>query len=496
MLSKSQYVRGLQCHKALWLYKHRKELIKAPTAQQAALFETGDNVGDLACKLFPGGKLVEFDPSDFQGMIDQTRQWIKDGETIIYEAAFKQAGVFAMADILVKNGDRWDIYEVKASTKVKTYHLDDASVQWYALSQVLDLGRAFIVHVNSSYVRQGELEIDRLFSITEITDHVLDKQPQVPELIAEMETMLQSDEPVIDIGPHCSSPHSCDFKHHCWQTIPKPSVFDLYRMNANTKFQLYHQGIVALDQIPAKQKLTPVQRLQVRCAMAPEIVVQPKKIASFLKALQFPLHFFDFETFQEAIPRFDHQSPYQQMAFQYSLHILHEDGRLEHKEFLGDEQTDPRYELVKQMEQDILPTGTLVAFNQSFEKRIIRELAKRFPEHKAALLDIHGRFEDLIKPFRNQSYYHPDFNGSFSIKSVLPAMFPNDPELDYKQLNIQNGGMAMNTFAKLHRLKDPSQRKQIRRDLLAYCRLDTLAMVKIYQKLDELASHGEQRNIE
>lgn len=483
MLSKSQYVRGLQCHKSLWLYKHRKDLMQRPNDQTKALFETGDSVGELACQLFPKGKLIQFDPTDFDGMIQQTALWIEQGESIIYEAAFKQAGVFAMADILVKNGDTWDIYEVKASTNVKSYHRDDASVQWFALSKVLKLGRAFIVHINSNYVRQGSLDKEQLFTITDITEVVLEKQANIAEAIANMEQMLKSTEPEIDIGPHCSKPHSCDFKHHCWQSIPKPSVFGLYRMRGDKKFQLYQQGVVHLNQIPESQKLTPTQRLQVHSSQSQEVDIKPKVINRFLEKLEFPLHFFDFETFQEAIPRFDNQSPYQQMAFQYSLHILHQDGTLVHKEFLGDEFTDPRKALVEQMIKDILPTGSLIAFNQSFEKRIIKELATLYPQHSETLNSIIQRFEDLIEPFRKGGYYHPNFNGSFSIKSVLPAMFPNDPELDYKQLNIQNGGMAMDTFAKLHRLKDRETRDSIRKDLLAYCRLDTLAMVRILDKL-------------
>lgn len=175
-----------------------------------------------------------------------------------------------------------------------------------------------------------------------------------------------------------------------------------------------------------------------------------------------------------------------QMPFQYSLHILHEDGRLEHREFLADEHRDPRVELAWQMLRDITPTGSIVAFNQSFEIGRIRELAEELKGFSDGLLALVPRFADLIVPFRSLGYYHPDFNGSFSIKSILPALFPNDPELDYKKLEIQNGGMAMETFGSLHLLKDPSQRDAIRADLLAYCRLDTLAMVRIYQRLAAL----------
>lgn len=487
MLSKSQYVRGLQCHKSLWLLKHRPELRDKPDAQQQALFDTGNTVGDLAYQMFPGGVEIEFDSKNFDGMIAQTRQLIVEGVEVIYEATFKENGIFAMADILVKNGDGWDVYEVKASTGVKDYHLNDASVQWYALSKVLKLNRIAIVNINNQYVCQGELDLSQLFHIADVTDSVLERLDQVPDLIDAMETMLKADEPKMQIGVHCNDPHSCDFKGHCWQAVPNPSVFNLYRMNAAKKFDLYHRGIVTYQDIPADEPLSNIQRIQVETAKTREPLIQPHIIHDFMADLTYPIYFFDFETFMEGIPRFVGQRPYMHMPFQYSLHILNENGALEHKEYLGDEHSDPRPGLVVQMLKDLGDKGTIIAFNQSFETSRIKELAKDFVDYQPGLLKLVPRFKDLIVPFRQLGYYHPDFNGSFSIKSVLPAMFPNDPELDYKQLEIQNGGMAMDTFANLHRLKDPNQREPIRQALLAYCRLDTLAMVRIYQSLLELA---------
>ena len=488
MLSKSQYVRGLQCHKSLWLNKNKPGLLEEPDVQQKSLFKTGNTVGELACELFPGGKEIKFDSKDFDGMIRKTTKLIEEGSRVIYEATFKENGVFAMADILVKNGDKWDVYEVKSSTSVKDYHRNDATVQWYALSNVLELNRIFIVHINNKYQRKGELDIQQLFKVVDVTESVLEKLDEVLQNISEMEAMIPLAEPNIDIGQHCSDPHECDFKKYCWQGIPTPSIFDLYRMNSIKKFELYRKGIVSFDQIPIDLELSNVQSVQVESFKSNNILINKTVIKDFLNTVEFPIHFFDFETFQNAIPRFDGQHPYAQMPFQYSLHILHVDGRLEHKEFLGDENSDPRKDLAERMIQDILPTGSLMAFNQSFEKEVISKLAQRFPENDQALMQIHSRFVDLLVPFRSLGYYHPDFNGSFSIKSVLPAMFPNELELDYKQLAIQHGGIAMDTFANLYLLKDKAYLGQIRKDLLAYCRLDTLAMVRIFEKLKLLCS--------
>jgi len=483
MLSKSQYTRGLQCHKSLWLYKHKPKLRTLPDEHQESLFASGQTVGELAKGLFPGGVEIEFTPDDFGGMARKTKELIDSGVDVIYEATFRDNGIFAMADILVNTPEGWDVYEVKASTKVKPYHQDDAAIQWYALLAVLPLHRAFIVHVDNQYVRNGELDLHGLFAIVDITEIVQAKQALIPEKLNAMVSMLNAGEVSIDIGPHCSDPFDCDFQAYCWSHIPERSVFNLYRMSGNRKFELYRQGKIRFEDLVFGNDLNETQLIQVTTALSQVEHINAPVILSFLEKLEYPLNFFDFETFQEAIPRFDGQRPYMQMPFQYSLHIVSEASEIVHREFLGDENTDPREELTNRMLGDITPKGSIVAFNMGFEKGRISELAEAFPQYEENLLELNERFVDLIEPFRGLGYYHPDFNGSFSIKSVLPAMFPDEPELDYKQLEIQDGGMAMDTFANLHRLQDSNRRKELRDGLLAYCRLDTLAMVKILIKL-------------
>ena len=483
-LSKSQYIRGLQCHKSLWLYKNTPELRDAPDSQTESSFNTGYDVGELAKELFPHGVEIAFDSSNFDGMIEKTKELIAKGTDVIYEATFKEDGIFAMADILVKNGNAWDIYEVKASTRTKEYHINDTSIQWYALSKAIPLNRAYVVHINNKYVRDGELNVKELFAIDDITDIVLEKQDEIKPQLLEMEEMLSCDVPNIDIGKHCSEPYGCDFHSHCWSHIPKKnSVFDIsYAMGKQWK--LYYKGILSIDDVPDEFHLGKNAKLQIQHHKSQEIKIDRPKIQEFLETIEYPINFFDFETFQNAIPRFDKQRPYAQMPFQYSLHILHEDGRVEHKEFLGDENSDPRRALSAQMLKDITPTGSIVAFNQSFEITQIKSLALLCSDMSVSLLALNERFVDLAHPFQYKHYYHPKFHGGYSIKVVLPTLFPNDDELDYKKLgSIQNGGDAMDTFAKLHLLKGKSKLAEIKKDLLAYCRLDTLAMVRIWEKL-------------
>ena len=343
------------------------------------------------------------------------------------------------------------------------------------------------MHVDSGYVFDGELDISQLLTIEDITDDVLELQAGLGENLASMEDMLRHQEPDIPIGLQCDSPYECDFKAYCWQAVPSPSVFDLYRMDRRRKFELYHAGKTGYAEVRGEQ-LTKAQRLQVDSALSGEVHIDRAAIRAFVDSAVYPLNFLDFETFSSAIPKFPGQQPYRTaIPFQYSLHLLHADGELEHREFLADEHRDPRAEIAWRLAADITAGGSIVAYSQATEKSIIRRLAAESAEHAQTLLAMEDRFIDLLQPFQQLMYYHPDFNGSFSIKSVLPAMFPDDQTLDYKGLDIQAGDMASMIYADLERVDDDNERHKIRQALRAYCKLDTLAMVMIWRQLDELA---------
>jgi len=487
-LSKSQYVRGLQCHKALWQYRHRRERMTAPDAKREALFASGHEVGQLAQALFPGGREVAFDHQYIEQMIAETAQLVESGVDIIYEATFASGDLLVMADILVRDGDHWHFYEVKSSTRVKPYHLQDAAFQWRVLGDHLRLGKAHIVHIDTRYRRQGVLDLRQLFNIVDVTDSVTQLQAQLESRLEPMLTMLQQDnEPEIAIGTQCNSPFECDFKAWCWQAVPQPSVFNLRRLRGERKFELYRQGLVEYRDLQ-QQPLDPAQTLQVTTALSGAAHIDARRLADFIASASYPIHFLDFETLNQAVPKFDGLQPYQQIPFQYSLHILHRHGELEHREFLADEASDPRPALAARLAADIGAHGSIVAHSKSTEIRAINALAAACAEHAATLQAMTTRFLDLLMPFRGLMYYHPDFNGNFSIKSILPAMFPHDQDADYHDLAVQDGRMAMNEYARLAQLEDAEQRREVRAALLAYCRLDTLAMVKIWQALEQLAS--------
>ena len=483
MLSKSQYTRGLQCPKSLWLYKFRRDLENRYIDNTK--FEIGNEVGRLAQEYFKGGVLIEFDSSNFNMMAKKTKELIDGGESIIYEATFIANGIFAMADILVKNGDEYEIYEVKSSASVKDYHIDDISVQWYCISSVLPLKKACIMHIDNSYERIGEIDLSKLFHIEDITDIVIAKQDEVKDKLANLNNMLKLNEPDIKIGTQCYDPFECSFSEHCFKDVPEISILNLYRFNRSKAYDMYHSGIVTYeDVLKSGMNLTQTQRLQVS-AKDNSPYIDKSIIDEFISKVKYPINFLDFETFQDAIPRFDHQRPYAQVAFQYSLHILHEDGRLEHFEFLGDGINDPRQALAKDMLKKITKQGSIMAYNMSFEISRIKELAGLLPDIKDELLALNERFIDLLVPFRSLGYYDKNFHGSFSIKSVLPALFPNNKELSYKELDIQNGGDASSEYANLIYQTDRLEIERVRDNLLKYCHLDTLAMVEIFKKLQD-----------
>lgn len=476
-------MRGLQCEKSLWLKTHKPDERQLPDKVEGR-FEQGMSIGDLAQGLFPDGSLVDYQNGNLTQMCQDTQDLLEQGQHTIYEATFKGNGIFASIDILHKDARGWHIFEVKGSTKVKNIYVQDAACQYSAVKEQLDIASINIIYVNNKYIREGDLDLKQLFRIADVSEDVRQAELELATQIAQLRTVKkQTEEPSIDIGLHCSNPYPCDFSKYCRRHLAKPNVFNLYRLNSKKKYRHYQAGIVTYEQAKAGIKLNKTQKLQVESYLNQVTHINHNKLAEFIEQVEFPISYFDFETFNEAIPRFDGQRPYQQMPFQYSLHIETLNDDVQHNEFLADEHSDPRKAIAEAMLRDIPKSGSIMAFNQSFEVSRIKELAEALPEYRDALLALLPRFVDLIEPFRKLGFYHPDFHGSFSIKAILPAMFPNDPELDYKQLDIQNGGMAMDTFAALPRLKHKTERAKIRKDLLAYCRLDTLAMVKIFHKL-------------
>jgi len=479
-LSKTLYTRGLQCHKSLYLHKYRPELRSEPSAALEALWKSGHEVGDYAQHLFPGGVIVPFDGLTGEQQLAKTQEEIERGTKVIYEGTFAFDGVFVKADILVCSRGYWNLYEVKSTTSVKEQHLDDVAIQYYVLAGCgLPLHKAFLVHLDNSYVRKGEIVTEELFVLQDLTAEVREKQASIPETLAGMREMLRGKEPDIDIGPHCESPYECDFKSHCWQHVPEPSIFDI-RGRGIDKWELYRKGVVNLADVPLSA-LNAAQRMQVEYFLGRKEHADSGKVREFLDQLSYPLCFLDFETFNSGIPLFDGTRPYQQIPFQYSLHRIDAVGeKARHFECLIGPGGDPRKEIAQRLVNEIPEGACVVAYNMGFEKRVLNEMGALFPKLRKRLSAIADGLIDLMEPFRRRDIYHWEMNGSYSLKNVLPTLVP---EMAYEGLEISDGEMASEAYFRMGEISDPAELAKLRKALLEYCGQDTLGLVRLLEKL-------------
>jgi hypothetical protein len=491
-LSKSTYLRGSQCKKSLYLHWHHPELKDKLSAMQQAIFSQGTDIGKIAQQLFPGGVDAGiYVPANYARSIELTFQLIRDGVPVIYEAGFSFNGLHCFVDILVKDADGWKAYEVKSSTQVKPVNLLDAAFQYHVITSCgLELVDISLVTLNTAYERFGKLDISQLFKIESVYQQVLKRQEKVKQDIEDFFfTLNMPVAPVIDIGPHCTDPYDCDFRGYCWQHIPDYSIFNISRLTGDKKWELYRKGILRFEDVPADFNLNDSQWQQVKSELKGERHIDRKSIIEFLDGLKYPVYFLDFESFQPAVPLFDHSRPYQQIVFQYSMHIMESKiSGVTHLSFLAENDgNDPRNPFIRRLINDIGEGGDIIVFNRSFESSRLSELALSFPEYKADVVRINSRMKDLMLIFQQRQYYVPEMKGSYSIKQVLPSIVPG---FSYDDMPIGDGGTASMAFASLLTETDPEKIKAVRENLLEYCKLDTMAMVEIVRALERIMVNG------
>ena len=500
-LSKSLYTKGLQCKKALWLKKYKPEVLTPPGAHLQAVFATGNEVGALACELFPGGKEVPFKGTSFKEKIALTQNWLSEGVTNIYEATFKYDDILIMIDILHQKEDgSFEIYEVKSSTWHSNKSIDDiynyvhdVSVQYHVLNGLgYNVSDTFITLLNTDYVRGSEIDIKKLFTSVKVTQEVLGLNAQIPSNIESFRKTLKDikNEPNIDIGWHCNNPYVCDAHAYCWKTqrgIPDYSTFNIFQFTKNSKsMQLYKDGITSVEDIPEDFKLSTIQELFVDTWKYKKRIINKGVIKEFVDSLSYPIYHFDFETLNPAIPLFSGMSSYEKYPFQYSLHIEHKDGIIEHKEYLAEPGKDPREEIIKRMIEDIPKGSFMMAYNISFEKGVIKKLADLFPIYEDHLMSLYDNFVDLHTPFKTHDYLTPEMKGKSGLKTILPILVPEMQDA-YDNLDmVHEGGDAMSIYQKLANAEDLETISRYKSSLIEYCKLDTLAMVKILEKLREI----------
>lgn len=490
ILSKSTFLKGLQCDKHLYLYKNNKELLDPLTEMQQAIFSRGTDVGKIAQKLFPKGIDVSPpSPMNFQKSIELTEELMKKRKPVIYEAAFVYDEVLAAADIVVRDGDGWNMYEVKSSTSVNEVHINDAAVQYWIVSNLgYKINDISIVYINNQYVRKGKLDLNSVFNIESVLEFVLERQDFVTEEVARQKRVLEKTSvPKVDIGMHCTDPYPCGFIGHCWEHIPKNSVFDISGMHLRKKFEFYDEGIIRMEDMPKDAALNSNQQLQIEGTLRNKKVIDTEAIKEFLTTLNYPMYFVDFESFQPPIPLYGNSKPYQQIPFQYSAHYKESaQSELKHYEFLAEPESDPRIPFIENLLKVLGDKGDIIVYNKAFETTRLKEIARDHPKYADKIEKLFDRVKDIMIPFQKKYYYTPEMEGSYSIKYVLPALVP---ELSYANMEIADGGTASLAYEGLLNLGDFIKIDETKKQLLEYCKLDTLAMVRILEKLEQITAN-------
>ncbi len=482
ILTKSKYLVGLQCPKYLWVMLNEPERIPKPDASTQHRFDQGHLVGEFAKKLFPDG--IDIPADDFKDNLRQTEELLKNLKPL-FEAGFMVDNIFSMVDVLKPvSNDEWDIIEVKSSTGVKDVNIHDVSFQRYCCEKYrLKIRECFLMHVNNEYIRQSEIDPAGLLTMTDITAEVDEAIAGIQKRIDIMFKIIVSEKcPDVTIGKQCNGPYECPLRE-CWDFLPENNVFDLYGSRQKS-FKLFEQGIHDVKDIPNDFSLNGKQKIQKDCKISGKPHIDKEAIRQFLNTLQYPLYYMDFETFSTAIPLFDGTRPYQQIPFQFSLHVVEKEyTAAKHYSFLANGSNDPRPEFAASLKEVLGNNGSIVVYNQSFEKGVLNNLATFLPKYNEWVESLNDRIIDLLSPFRSFHYYDPRQKGSASIKSVLPVL----TEKDYEDLNISNGMDASLAFLDvISNNVSEDERMKVMDDLEKYCALDTEGMIRIVEKLKEL----------
>ena len=485
-LSKSKFIAGLQCLKRLWNQCYRPGERPEPDPATQAIFDTGHLVGEFARQLVPGGVLVEEDHMHHAQAIETTRRLMAD-ETVpaIYEAAFEFEDIRIRVDILERRpGGKWRMLEVKSSTAVHDVNRYDVAIQKYVLEGCgLEIEAVCLVQINSQYVYDGEhLKSDEFLTVTDMSEDVASLEQDVRILLSrEQEILAVSEPPDIEPGRQCHDPYTCEWYEECRATKPEFWVNELYYVGLPRLSRLEELGITEIADIPDEVGLTEIQTRIRDCVRSGEMCVNPALRNAF-DDLVYPIHYLDFETFMPAIPRYKGTHPYQTIPFQWSDHVLHEDGTLEHHEWLCDGDRDARQEFAESL-IDVLGTSGSVVHYSSFEKTRLNELIGSLPILADQLQSIVNRLWDLLPVIRDH-IYHPGFFGSFSLKAILPVLIP---EMSYDDLDVQEGAAAQIAYTEMIDAgTSPERKAELRRQLLEYCKQDTLAMVRLHERCLEL----------
>ena len=487
-LSKSKYLAGLQCHKRLYLELHAPQLATPPDAASLARLSQGTDVGALARERYPGGVLVDAGPRRRAEALRRTAELLADPAVpAIFEGAVEFDQVLVRVDILERlsggSGPAFRLLEVKSSTRQKEVHAQDVAVQAYVLRGAgVPLAESGVLLVNRDYCYQGgPIDLGQLFAWVDLTEAVETALPRVAQSLDEQKRMLQSAAaPIVQPDAHCHTPYECPFWAHCTKDKPARWIFHLPG-SSRLATALMARGIETIDEIPPETKLTPIQ-----ARVRDHVEWVGPGLRSALESVEYPIHHVDFETFMPAVPKYVGTRPYQTVPTQWSNQIETRDGEVREESFLSVDPQDPREAFARSLLASLGPAGTICIYSP-YERAVIEALAEALPSLRRELVRLLDRLWDLHAVLKAH-YYHPAFEGSYSIKQVVPALVPN---LGYGNLAIQEGGVAACEYARMvFEVTDWVEREQIKQALLEYCARDTAAMVEIRRVLWSKCAEG------
>ena len=493
IISKSDFLSFIDCSSYFWFRKKKPDVV---TNSNEDLFTErlkaqGQIVEIIARGLFPEAILIkEFGIE----AVKETKELLDKGNKAFFQATFEFDGLLTMTDVLIWNDmfQAWDLYEIKASSPhevKKDKHLIDSSFQRIVLEGAgIRVANVYLIELNRDYYLQEELDIDKLFTISEITTEVIDIEEGVKADIQAAKSLLDQPEPKDCSCKYKGRSRHCQIFPYLYPETPDYSVYDFNSIGTSKKrlAALVDSGILSISDVPEDHDLLPKHKNQRWVHVNNDVIFDKAKIRTAFESLVYPLYFLDYETLPSAIPKFKGTYPYQQVVVQYSLHILNIDGKVEHREFLHYDNTTPIHIVSQRLRGDIGDEGSVVVWNRSFEGKCHKDLAEANPNLESFLLGLNDRIFDLMVMFKKQYYLHDDFRGKSSIKDVLPVMCP---ELSYSDLEISNGSLACMKYEEaIFGNIAEDEKKAILDGLLEYCKLDTWAMVRIFQELGNMVS--------
>jgi len=484
LLSKSKYLIGLQCLKYLWMQIHEPERIPEADATTQYIFDQGHLVGEYAKKLFPGG--IDIPHDDFMGNIAATKRLLAERKPL-FEAGILSGRIYCRLDILNPvDEDEWDIIEIKSGTSVKEVYINDVSFQKFCCEKAgLRIRTCKLGFINRQYVKNGEIDPRELFILEDISTQVAEISEGMEERVSNLLEVISNRAcPEMTIGQHCLAPYECLLREECWGFLPENSVFDL-RGGKTKQFSLYEQGIISIKDIPKNILLSRQQQIQKECVITGSVHVEKKEIRQFLSRLKYPLYYLDFETSGPAIPVYDGTRPYQDMPFQFSLHVVESAGSEPiHHSFLAEGIDDPRPQVLRELQRLLGSEGSIIAYNAGFEEGVLKALVEASPEYISWLEGILTRMVDLLFPFTNFHYYNASQKDTASLKKVLPAVTGKG----YEEMGIGAGMDASIAYGRImYGNATEEETAKVRTDLLNYCKMDTEGMIWVVDKLRELS---------